>query len=316
MRRKSLWIPILVFIFSFITLSFYQKCQSTGILASTTELPPILWSKNSADILKVVYCIKNKQIIVEREEKAWYLSNHEQADSLSVYTMINPFLEPKIKEVIEVSPQDLSIYGIDDTSCKLSLYDLSDNEYTIVQGAPTKDELSYVYVPLTDTVYTMPTSLFDNLSINKEDWLNKQLLTFDLEEVAAIDFSYKGLETTLLPTTSETGTIFTDHNINPSLCEKFVGFLKNSKIEKFITRDAAEHILEVYGFHNPSLQCTISLKSGETLSLTIGSIKQDENICYAMVNHNRAIVAIPYFDFSQFDTLFADLEASNTLLLG
>ena len=45
-------------------------------------------------------------------------------------------------------------------------------------------------------------------------------------------------------------------------------------------------------------------------------LQEDENICYAMVNNNKTIVAIPYFDFSQFDSLFAELEANNELILG
>ena len=48
----------------------------------------------------------------------------------------------------------------------------------------------------------------------------------------------------------------------------------------------------------------------------IGNINTEENLCYAMVNNNNRIVAIPYFDFSQFTTMYAALHESNATQLG
>lgn len=318
MRRKSLLIPLLVFVLSFVTLSFYQKSNSTVTLASTTDMAAILWSKTTADISKVVYSVGDKQIIVSRNKEDWFLTNvnNKQADSLYIYTAINSFLEPKFKEVIKVSPENLETYGIDEFSPTITLYDTQNNEYTLIKGSDIDHTLTYVYAPLADTIYSMDTAFFANLSVNEEDWYNKNLLNFKVEDVANVTFSYKSLETTLLPTATTNGIVFTSHNINDALSEKFINFIQNSKIEQFITTNASDHILDVYGFNHPSLRCNVNLNSGETLSLTIGNIKEDENICYAMVNNNKTIVAIPYFDFSQFDSLFAELEANNELILG
>lgn len=318
MRRRSLIIPILVFIIAFTTLSFYQKCQNTETLASTTDLPPVLWSKTTAEISKVVYRINDKQIVAKRIENDWFLSNsnNKKADTLYIYTTISSFLEPHFKEVIAPASNDLSAYGINDTAPVLTLYDTSGNEYSIVKGDNVDNTLTYVYTPISNTIYTMDKELFLPLSLSETDWLNKELLSFNLEDVHKVIFSYKGLETTLLPTPSDNGIIFKGTNLNDELSKKFISFLQNSKIEQFITDNASEHILQAYGFTNPNLRCTVYLNSGETLSLIIGNIKENENICYAMVNHNYGIVAIPYFDFSQFDTLFAELEAANALPLG
>lgn len=315
MRRRSLIIPILVFIIAFTTLSFYQKSNTTETLASTTDLPPVLWSKTTAEITKVSYRINDKEIIAKREENDWFLSNinNKKADSLYIYTTITSFLEPHFKEIIARDVIDLTPYGIDNAAPVLTLYDNAHNEYSIVKGGDIDHTLTYVYTPISNTVYTMESSLFTPLSLSHTDWLDKDLLSFDLKEVHKVIFSYKGLETTLLPTTDEKNIIFKGTNINDALSKKFMSFLQNSKIEQFITDNASEHILQAYGFTAPNLRCTVYLNSGETLSLIIGNIKEDENICYAMVNHNNGIVAIPYFDFSQFDTLFAELEAANAL---
>lgn len=319
MKRKGWVVPILVFILSLSILFFYQKNQNTVSLANTTDIPPILWSESPSNIDKITYSYGNKTINAVYENSNWVLCdfNNQKADDLYIYNILNNFSEPIFNEVIEISPKDLSSYGIDDSCPTLSLYDTDGNQYTLVQGNSIDDTLSYIYAPLSDTVYSMNASIFSDLKISEVDWLNKQLLTFKTEEVSKISFSYKSLQATLMPTTSSDGTItFTSNNINDTLAEKFVYFLQTSKIEQFITTEANEHVLNIYGFNSPSLKCTIYLNTGDSLSLTIGNINDQENICYAMVGHNNSIVAIPYFDFSQFTSMYAALHGSNSTQLG
>lgn len=322
MKRKGWLIPILVFILSFSILFFYQNKERTTVsLATTTELPPILWSLVPTDINKVTYTYADTQIETVRQDNIWVLSNldNKHADDLYIYSIIGNFVQPVFEEVIELSPGDLTKYGITEASPSLSLYDNENNEYTLIKGNSINETTDYVYAPLSNTVYAMKASNFASLKNNLLDWRNKQLLDFNLSEVAKISFSYKSIQATLTPSSTEDDpdkVVFTSNNINDSLAAEFVNFLQNSKIQQFITDNATDHVLDVYGFKNPSLQCTIYLNTGTTYSLVIGNISKDENICYAMVNDNNSIVAIPYFDFSQFSSLYADLHGESEDILG
>lgn len=319
MNRKGWIIPILVFIISFSALFFYQKNQNSISLATAAELPPILWSKSPSNINKITYSYGNKTITATRDGQSWILPdyNNIQADDLYIYNILDSFTAPIFDQVIEISPKDLTIYGIDDSCPTLTLYDTENNKYSLMKGNSIDGLLDYVYAPLSDTVYSMKASTFSTVDISEVEWLNKQLLNFDLKNVTKISFSYKSLEANLTPTGLEDDKIvFTSPNINDSLATEFVHFLETSKIEQFITDSANEHVLDVYGFNNPSLRCTIYLNDGSTLSLTIGNINTEENLCYAMVNNNNRIVAIPYFDFSQFTTMYAALHESNATQLG
>ena len=163
----------------------------------------------------------------------------------------------------------------------------------------------------------MDTSTFANLKVSETEWFNKQLLNLNIEDITKICFDYKSIQATLMPTTLEDGTlIFTSSNINDTLAAEFVHFLQTSKIEQFISDNANTHVLEVYGFNSPNLKCTVYLNTGETMHLTIGNINQAENICYAMVNSNNSIVTIPFFDLSQFNSMYIALHESNTTELG
>ncbi len=163
----------------------------------------------------------------------------------------------------------------------------------------------------------MDASAFSDLKVCESEWLNKQLLSFDRKDVAKISFSYKSLQVLLTPTISAKNEItFTSNNINDNLAAEFVHFLETSRIEQFIADNANTHVLNVYGFSNPSLKCTIYLTTGNTITLTIGNINESENICYAMVNQNNSIVSIPFFDFSEFSAMYAALHENDTTKLG
>lgn len=318
MKRKGWFIPILVFFLSLSVLFFYQRFQSSVSLADTTAFPPILWSKTPTDINKVIYADGTKKIESILQEDKWVLSNlnNKYADDLYIYSILENFSQPIFEEVIEIAPIDLTKYGIDQDSPKITLYDTKDNEYTLIKGNSINSLTDYVYSPLSHTVYSMLGTHFANLSSNETDWLNKQLLDFDLANVAKISFSYKSIQATLTPSLVNNEVVFTSPNINDSLADEFVHFLQSSKIQQFITDNAPDHVLNVYGFNTPSLKCTIYLNSNTTLSLVIGNINEDENICYATVNGTNNIVAIPYFDFSQFSALYAEYHGDTQEYLG
>lgn len=321
MKRTGWLIPILVFILSISILFFYQKEQNTFSLANTIEVPSILWTLVPTDVHKVVYSYAGNQIEAVRQDNIWVLPNlnNQHADDLYIYTIIENFAEPIFNEVIEIAPQDLSKYGIDETSMTFSLHDKENTEYSLIKGDSVNKTTDYVYAPLSNTVYTMDSSAFVSLKIDEVDWRNKQLLDFNLSDVAQISFSYKSVNAVLTPIASESETdeiTFTSSNINDALAAEFVHFLQSSKIQQFITDNASEHVLSVYGFNNPSLKCTISLKSGSKLSLVIGNISKEENICYATINGSNNIVAIPYFDLSQFSALYAQLHGETEDYLG
>lgn len=318
MKRKGWLVPILVFVLSFSILFFYQKSQDTVSLATTTELAPILWSKAATDISKVTYSNGSKQIEATRQNDKWVLSNlnNKYADDLYIYSILENFIQPVFEKVIEINPTALTKYGIDEDCPTLTLYDLDGNEYTLIKGDALDTLTDYVYAPLSNTVYSMQNIKFARLTSNETDWLNKQLLDFNLSDVTKISFSYKSIQATLTPSLVDNEIVFTSNNINDSLTAEFVHFLQTSKIEQFITDNAPDHVLNVYGFSAPSLKCMIYLNTGDTLSLTIGNISEDENICYAIINDSNNIVAIPFFDFSQFSSLYAEYHGNGEEYLG
>lgn len=305
MKRKGWLIPILVFVVSFVSLIFYQKRQDSNTFADTTNMTPILWSESVADITKVVYKHSSEQIIASREGDHWFISEpiNAQGDALYIYNVISAFKEPLFEEVIEVSPTNPEIYGIDELSSSITLYDNEGHEYVLIKGNSMNSLSDYVYAPLSDTVYTISQTVFSTLKSDINSWRNKELLNFRQNNVQEIQLTLSGQTHTILPeyagTEPQTQLFFKAQNLNVATTTNFVSYLESSKIQKFITDSPDSSILDAYGFTNPSAKIKIILNDGSTLGLTIGNVIKDENMCYVKLDDSNSIFGITYFDLSQ-----------------
>lgn len=305
MKRKGWLIPILVFVVSFICLIFYQQRQDSTTFADTTNMTPILWSKSAADITKVVYKHAGEQLIASREGDKWFILEplQTQGDALYIYNVISAFKEPLFEEVIETSPTNLELYGINNLSSSITLYDNEGNEYILIKGNAINSLTDYVYAPLSDTVYTISHTAFSTLKTDTNSWRNKDLLNFGEDNIKEIKLTLGGQTHIITPeyagTEPQTQLFFKAQNLNTATVTNFVSYLSSSKIQKFITDESDTAILEAYGFNKPSLKIAISLKDGSTFSLTVGNIIKDENMCYIKRDDSSSIFGITYFDLSQ-----------------
>lgn len=302
MKRKGWLIPIIVFFISIGCLVFYQQRQDINSLADTTTMTPILWSKASSDIVKIKYSQANNTIEAIREGSNWCITSpiKEKGDSAYIYNVIAPFTEPIFDSVVEISPSKLSAYGIDKNSPTITLYDQDNHEYIIQKGSAQDTLFTYVYTPMSDTIYTMAHNPFEAISTDITKWRSKELLSFDRQDITKVIISDGVNSYTLMPeeTTINNSTKFTSSELDSNFVETFIFFLESCKIQSFITDTSDESILEAYGFNNPFAKISFYLNTGEKVSLTIGNIVKEENLCYVKLADSSSIVAIPYFDLS------------------
>ena len=315
MKRIGWVIPIIFFSVCIVGLFSYQNKQQITSpraisVASSDDLTLNTWSNSATDISQVTYSVNDKLIYAKRSEDSWYLPDFENrfADSGYIYNLITPFLNPVLNNPTSVSSDNLLDYGIDNLSPKLKLYTNSGDMIEVVKGNPFDNYSDYVYIPSTETIYTMSNNAFSSLTVSPDKWLSKEILDFDESNVSQVNLVYKGHAATLTPVNIDDGTTFDSNQFDEKLSNEFVTFLKGLHIDKFITSNNSEHILNEYGFNTPVLDCTIDLKDGNTLSLVIGDINETEDICYAKVNDGEEIVTIPYFSLSQFNTLYTQFQ--------
>lgn len=300
MKRKGWFIPILIFFISITGLIFYQKRQDSHSFAGTTNLPPILWSESSTNINKIVFSENGHEIQALRKNNEWELIKplSSKADNLFIYNIIVAFKEPAFTQTIDPDPKNLADYGIDSFSPHIELYTINNHTYELTRGKLADAQHYYIYSPMSNTVYTMSKSAFENLHTDLLGWRNKDLLSFKKKDVKKIELSYNNNFYTLLPFKSSSDVVFKTEGLEEKKLNKLIDFLEASTVKEFITDTADSALLNAYGFNTPSLKLTITLNSGEALTASIGNMLKAENLCYAVINHSSSISTIPYFDLS------------------
>lgn len=292
-RHKNWFIPFMVFFICMGLLCFYQKGEFGKSYAITTNTPPILWSKASSDITKVVTKQGDTYFEASKINNEWYLSKPitTKADATYLYTLISNFKEPPLLSTENTAPKKLEDYGIDSNSTSISIYDENGKEYVLIQGKEANATNYYTYSPLSNTIYTIPKDTFDCISFRLEEWRDKGLIHFEKEEVTKIIVSFNNQSNTYLID----DTTFHDTDSVPN---KLLDFLASVHIKNFVIDKPQKDLFPVYGLDNPTFSITLFLKNGNTFDLSIGNQIPKDAVCYAYTSTLDSIVTIPLFEFS------------------
>ncbi|MDF2615123.1 MAG: hypothetical protein K0S71_2909 [Clostridia bacterium] len=301
MKRKGWFIPILIFFISISGLVFYQKRQDAHSYAAQANLPPILWSESPADINQVIFSEYGHEVQALRSSRDWELSKpiSSKADNLFIYNIILSFKEPSFDTVIDIDPVNLRDYGIDELSPTLKLYTKDNESYELIRGNFADALHYYVYSPMSNTIYTMQKSAFENIHSDLTMWRDKDLLAFNKKDIQNIELTYNNVLHTITPTRLADSVSFKSETLDEKTLNHLVDFLESCTIKDFITDTADSSLLNAYGFSTPDLKVKIALKSGQSLVTVIGKSLKEENLCYVVINHSSSIATIPYFDLSQ-----------------
>lgn len=297
MKYRNWGVALIMCLLSLLLLCIYDKKNTTLVTDHTlTSTRGVCYTIPELEVQKLIYTWGDESITVIRQEGHFLLEDLEKetlpaADERYIYKLLKQFASPVYEEVVRIAPSNLADYGITSSSQAMTLVDKEDKTYTLVKG----DE-DFVYLVHADAVYKMSSRPFNLLTLDREKWMSKQLIAFDVNDVTSIDLEYKTLYTTLMPKESEEG-IFTNEILGDDVATEFVRFLETTEAEAIITEEANAYALSAYGFNDPSLHCTLYFKSREPVQLTIGLIEPNENKCYAIVDSNRTIVSIPFFEF-------------------
>lgn len=297
MKYRNWGVALIICLLSLGLLCIYMKQNTTLVTDHTlTTTRGVCYTIPELEVQKLVYKWGDESITIIRQDGHFLLEDVETetfiaADERYIYKLLDQFAAPVYEEVVRIAPSHLASYGITSASQTMTLFDKENKAYTLVRGNE-----DFVYLAHADTIYKISSRPFDLLTLDRDAWISKQLISFNINDVQSIDLEYKTLYTTLIPKEGENG-LFTNEILGDDVATDFVRFLETTEADTLITANANAYALSAYGFDQPNLRCTLYFKSREPVQITIGRIEPNENKCYAMVNHNNKIVSIPFFEF-------------------
>jgi hypothetical protein len=245
--------------------------------------------------------IKDESVFTfEKREDKWIEPefNTLAYDKEAIENIIQSISSLESIQVIHNAPGQ-SQYGIDDHSRMITLYDSSNNHYTLKLGSYTADKKGlYVVTDLNDTVYIVSSEMARPLFSQKEDLIEKQMAIPKAADIQSLDISkkdepvihiqrnnkvgYKDYETWVLEEFYKS-----THEIHTETVDALLNKIGAFQKEKFVGNKTE---LEKYGLDEPYMVMALNkkwtIKFGKKENEFIYFMYSEEPYVYKMLEEN------------------------------
>lgn len=248
------------------------------------------------EVAEIVLKKGDKRISCVRKGGKWEITDpvKDSGDENTFKTLTRTIAGLKPAREVEKNPKDLKVFGLDPPKLEVKVRKRGEKVYRVLYIGDQNPTRGYVYAKMKGSPGVFLLSFVDKADIDKKlyDLRNKNVLRFETDKVAGIEFQSKG-EELVVATKKADGTWTIEKPLKASAdSDKFDSLLrnlKNWKIKKFVSENAVD--LAKYGLNDP--QYMVSLKVDETPSiktLIIGKEEKKEKGVYAMVKGSQRVV--------------------------
>jgi len=254
------------------------------------------------------------RIRIARIDEGWRfeIPFQTRADKAEVDTLINGLNNLSTQRFIGNSDADLNIYGLGTPSMRLTL-EGEDKRQTILLGnkidTEEGDEVYYAKGSGNDTIFTIPTLLFDERLANAQEVLReRRFVRFDAESLSTIEIIHSDQSVSLQKLETgdwqvlrrETDGRMVANEADPRIVAEMMVTLTTLRAQNFVSDAPSNADLENYGFTDP--QRKVQLKGGKPVTLVIGDPVDDHS------RHNYAKTEQEPFIYEVDNSILADFH--------
>ena len=247
-------------------------------------------SEENARAEKILLFESNQveNLILEKKNETFHLARkgpgdwellkpvQAKADTHTVSSFLSLLQSARFSRVVENSSNDLSVYGLQEPSLKITLQLKEKGQKTLLVGDDHPIN-QYLYVKrVNDNRVLLASANRKDFDKSLFDIRDKSLLQFKDDEVKQIGF-HSGGETFALSKQDEQWKIV-DHDTTKADADevkRFLRLVRNFKVKKFLHENPGN--LKPYGLDAPSTQLTLQIgKTNEPLTLLVGNKLENE----------------------------------------
>lgn len=242
-----------------------------------------------------------EEFILEKKDSAFHLKRkgpndwdllkpvQAKADTDTLSALLSFLQAARFSRVVEDSPKDLAVYGLQEPSMKIILQLKEEGKKTLLVG-DDHPMSKYLYVKRgEENKVLLAGDGREFLDKSLFDFRDKGLLQFKKEEVSRIKFLKDGKSFELNKQNEEWEIIDgANTKADPEEVTSFLKLVRKFKVKKFL--DESPQSLKPYGLDAPSLRLALETgKEGEPLTLLVGDKLENEGY-YGKVENARNVV--------------------------
>jgi hypothetical protein len=253
-------------------------------------------------------------IRLEKEEGEWVITEPIQAKTQrwAVDGIANSLTSARRERVIAENPADYTPYGLDPPAATV-IFSHSGRSDTLHVGNKNATG-TYVYVRLASSpeVLLTTTSIKYNAEKKLMDLRNKDVLTYQTNDVTKMEFRYKR-KTFLAEKTSGKWKLLkpVEDEAETSSINKILNKIRNSRAKEFVDEDPTD--LKKYGLHRPVATFSVYLVPNDAKkTLLIGKKNNDGNY-YAKDEGRKPVFVIDSSAVAQLDVEASDLRSKDVV---
>lgn len=229
-----------------------------------------------------------EELILEKKDRVFHLKRKSpndwellkplqaKADADTVSTFLSFLQSAPFSRVVEDSAKDLSVYGLQEPSMKITLQLKGEGRKTLLVGDDHPMN-KYLYVKREDeNKVLLAGDSREALDKSLFDFRDKNLLQFNHDEVLSVKFQNDGKKFELKKQNEQWEIIDGVKNkADADEVKKFLSLVRDFKVKKFL--DENPQSLAPYGLDAPSAQLTLDTgKESGPLTLLVGNKLENE----------------------------------------
>jgi hypothetical protein len=184
---KTNKILLIIFLLLFGSAYFYQNQYKNWVKNEKSE-KNFLTDIDFKNIDKIIIEKGSKKSVLEKDNEQWKIEGTKNfyADKDEIENIISELEQASLKEMFLVSSKEekKADYQTDDKGLILSLKDNKNDLLNIIVGKISDDSYTYLSLKNSENTYKIKGDLLSLL--DKEDWRNKTILSFNNDEIKKI----------------------------------------------------------------------------------------------------------------------------------
>ncbi len=318
-RTKTLLAAIITLaVLAGILLAIYLLLPEDEDISSSYESSTVqLVSVPKDEIAKIEVKNKDGGFVLFLKDGEFQVEGYEglPLNSDLVNNVVSQASSVQATEVIEDSPENLGIYGLDDPICTVTVTDSGGNLFSLDFGLSSSvSYVTYTKIPAQDTVYAVYNSNLSSFEYKADDFISKKI-TPDMPqdtEFASISYSGKNYPQPLViekynfdEDDDATYSFFTYGITSPSLrpvdSETILGYVDDildTSADSIIISNYTDEDLAQYGLDDPDtvVELSFSQEFEEDTVMTFALSFRDGSV-YALYNDTPIIYTLKEEDW-------------------